>query len=276
MACSNDNTLAQRFWKKIDKNGPIPEQCPELGPCWIWTAFKDEVGRGQIATSKGLRHAHKVSWMLHGRTIPEGMCLLHRCDNTGCPNPDHLRLGTQLENIAEMVAKGRNPFGERHWTIRGARPRTRKPVPTLEERFWDKVNKYGPIPPACPELGNCWLWTGSTNQCGYGFFGIGGSGNKTVAHKVHWVIIAKCDMPSCVRLEHLFVGTHADNIQDMMAKGRNAQPRGEQHYKTKLNIDQVKEIRRLWSEGVPQTELALRFSRKPNTISKIVNRKRWL
>ena len=96
MSCPTDNTLFQRFWKKVSKDGPIPEKCPELGPCWLWLAFKDEHGRGQIATSKGLQHAHTVSWILHGREIPDGMCLLHRCDNMGCPNPDHLRIGTQI------------------------------------------------------------------------------------------------------------------------------------------------------------------------------------
>jgi hypothetical protein len=140
----------------------------------------------------------------------------------GCPNPKHLYLGTQAENMADMIAKGRNPFGDRHWTRCGARShKERKAVQTLEERFWAKVYKTH----------GCWFWIGSTNQCGYGLFGIGGSGHTMVAHKVHWIIIAKrklaagmkllhkCDTPGCVRLGHLFVGTPLDNMQDMLKKG---------------------------------------------------------
>src|SRR5229473_1609112 len=74
---SHDSTLEIRFWKKISKDGPIPEKCPELGPCWLWLAFKDEFGRGQIGTGgKGKhKHAHKVSWEIHNGPVPDGMCV---------------------------------------------------------------------------------------------------------------------------------------------------------------------------------------------------------
>lgn len=52
MSCPDDSTLEIRFWKKIDRNGPIPAHCPELGPCWIWTAYKDEHGRGRLIRAK--------------------------------------------------------------------------------------------------------------------------------------------------------------------------------------------------------------------------------
>jgi hypothetical protein len=156
---------------------------------------------------------------------------------------------------------------------------------TLQERFWKHVNKNGPIPVSCPELGPCWIWTGSANQSGYGQ--IGTSKGLQVVHRLHWTwrhgeippgkeVMHRCDTTRCVRLGHLFLGTHTDNMHDMMTKGRNNQPSGDAHYQRKLTRDDVETIRTLWSQGVPQTELAKRYSRKTNTISKIVNRKRWL
>jgi HNH endonuclease len=289
MSCPTDHTLAERFWKKIDRNGPVPENCPELGPCWIWLAYKDEWGRGQIETSQGRRHAHKVSWLLYGNVIPDGMRLLHRCDNMGCPNPAHLRLGTQAENIAEMIARGRNPFGERHWTKCGARPRGKpKRKPTLEERFWAMVNKNGPVPRHCPRLGNCWVWIGSTNQCGYGLFGIGGSGHTMVAHKVHWKLLTgrelpqgmkllhKCDNPACVRLKHLFTGTHADNMRDMERKGRaihliGLKTGGAKH----LSYNQAIEIKRRLAIGKRHEEIGKEFGISRISISRIACGVTW-
>jgi hypothetical protein len=289
MSWPRDYTFLERFWKKVNKGGPVPAHAPELGPCWIWLAYKDEFGRGQFWTGRKLVHAHVIAWELCGDPIPHEMCLLHRCDNMGCLNPGHLRLGTQIENMAEMIARGRNPFGNRHWTKYGARPRPPLILPkvSFEERFWRKVNKNGPVPKHYPEIGNCWTWTGSTNQYGYGLFGIGGSGNTMVAHKVHWTLIAKrellngmkllhkCDDPPCVRLDHLFVGTHADNMRDMVAKRRASFPSGSDHYRTRLRFEDACEIRRLRLSGMSVNDIAERYGRKPNTISKIIHHKRW-
>lgn len=279
MPCRTYTTLEERFWKRVfkeGKNGP-------LGQCWEWRGYKDELGRGQLYVgNKKIRRTHLVSWELHHGPVPEGQCVLHLCDNMGCVNPAHMELGSQPQNIAQMIARNRhNPRGMyRPGFTR--RLSANKPQRTAEERFWEKINKHGSIPPHATELGECWIWTASTNQCGYGKF------TNMVAHKYHWQIIAgrdipdgmklmhKCDNPACVRLEHLSVGTHGDNMRDMMNKGRNAQPSGEKHYRTKLTREQVSEIRRLWEEGVHQTKIATMFSRKPNTISKIVNKKRWL
>jgi len=155
---------------------------------------------------------------------------------------------------------------------------------TLEKRLWRKVDKCGPVPAHRPELGSCWIWTGSTNQSGYGL--IGTSVGLRTTHHVAWKLAGNeisdgkklchfCDVPNCVRLSHLFVGTHQDNMLDMETKGRGRHPSGDEHYKSRLKPEQVREIRKLWAEGVPQTKLSKMFQREPNTISKIVNRKRW-
>lgn len=96
-------TLRERFYKKaIVRDG-----------CWGWDGCKDGSGYGRIGlvTEKGKRsiQASRASWMIHNGPIPQGIHVLHRCDNPECANPDHLFLGTNLDNIADMVAKGRAP-----------------------------------------------------------------------------------------------------------------------------------------------------------------------
>lgn len=99
------------YWAKVDKNGPTPEHCPELGPCWLWTAFRLKGGYGQVMIEKWPRKAHRVAWILKHGAIPIGVNVLHRCDNTSCVNDDHLFLGTIADNNADKVAKGRQARG---------------------------------------------------------------------------------------------------------------------------------------------------------------------
>jgi hypothetical protein len=75
----------------------------------MWKAFINDSGYGMFSVRTGVsRLAHRVCWVISGNELPHGMQVLHICDNPACCNPKHLFLGTQRDNIEDMVRKGRN------------------------------------------------------------------------------------------------------------------------------------------------------------------------
>lgn len=84
----------------------------EASGCWNWTGAVRHHGYGCLRYEGKQVAAHRFSYERFRRPIPEGLCLLHRCDNPRCINPDHLRPGTQAENLRDMSVKGRACFGE--------------------------------------------------------------------------------------------------------------------------------------------------------------------
>ncbi len=93
-----DTTIARRFYSKVE--------APSLFECWIWKGSV-RTHYGEILFRGHKESAHRVAWILQNGEIPDGMCVLHRCDNPLCVNPSHLFLGTQRENMLDKVAKGR-------------------------------------------------------------------------------------------------------------------------------------------------------------------------
>lgn len=95
----------ERFWAKVNKDGPVH---PALGTkCWLWKGAHGKRGHGYVNNSEFQSTAHRASWVIHRGDIPSLMCVLHKCDNPPCVNPDHLFLGTELDNVRDMIAKGR-------------------------------------------------------------------------------------------------------------------------------------------------------------------------
>jgi hypothetical protein len=88
------------FWEKVNIVGKED--------CWNWLFSTDGSGYGHFSFFDKMYKAHQVSYKLTNGEIPIGMCVLHKCDNPLCCNPEHLWLGTQQENIEDMVQKNRN------------------------------------------------------------------------------------------------------------------------------------------------------------------------
>jgi hypothetical protein len=156
---------------------------------------------------------------------------------------------------------------------------------TLPKRFMDKVNFTS----------DCWLWIGVKNDGGYGQFSL--NGKKIRSHRFVWEhfkgeipkgmeVCHKCDVPNCVNPNHLFLGTHQDNMADKTAKGRNPHMSGEKNGSAKLSQSQVDEIRRLYRRqkrgkngtiGEYTTRgLAEKFGVGKSQIIRILNQKSWL
>lgn len=154
------------------------------------------------------------------------------------------------------------------------------------ERFWPRVNKDGPVPPHAPELGPCWIWTGSRRN-GYGEVWDATRQSKFIyAHRLSYEmhfgsipddmdICHKCDNPPCVRADHLFLGTHLANVGDMRAKGRGFNPpivTGSAHYAATLTDEQVAEIRRRWAVNPSgQRALAREYGVSQSTIWRLIH-----
>lgn len=96
----------KRFWKKVKICG--------FDDCWPWQACK-VWGYGRVSIRDKLFRAHRVAWRITKGLIPQGLCVLHDCDNSLCCNPYHLFLGTHQENRQDASKKGRLPRGEKHW-----------------------------------------------------------------------------------------------------------------------------------------------------------------
>ena len=148
----------------------------------------------------------------------------------------------------------------------------RVPSRSAEERFDAKVNKTD----------SCWLWTGGLAQDGYGAFWYGG--RTGLAHRYSYeqfvgqiqegaCVCHKCDVPLCVRPDHLFAGSNSENIADRDAKGRMS--RGVASPLSKFSEDDVREIRRRHAGGPTFREIAGEFATTPTNVRFIVTRRTW-
>jgi hypothetical protein len=99
----NKISIDTRFWAKVDKSG---------GPlaCWNWKATITKHGYGHFRMNGEMVTSNRAAWTLVFGQIPDGLSVLHHCDNPRCVNPAHLFLGTNLDNSRDMVSKGRQHY----------------------------------------------------------------------------------------------------------------------------------------------------------------------
>lgn len=151
-----------------------------------------------------------------------------------------------------------------------------KPKP-LDELFWAKVRKGD----------GCWEWLGGTSHLGYGAYSWREAGKSFTrgAHRLSWELslgpIPKglcvchvCDNPLCVNPQHLFLGTHKDNSQDMAKKGRSTH--GEKNRQAKLCADDVLKIRELRRLGWTYQRIAEKFNVTMSPVRDVCKGRAWL
>lgn len=188
------------------------------------------------------------------------------------------------EYAASLVraAKKRGPEGRMEEAkilrdaARSSRSMRSKDGTPVTERFFSKILLGG---------SECWYWGGHVDAIGYGrFMAMGENKAHRVAYRMFYgdipsgmKVMHKCDTRCCVNPDHLQIGTQAENVMDMIAKGRKkSTPKfGEENPMAKASVAVVLEIRLLVSEGMKQADAARKFGLSPMCVSRIVRKESW-
>lgn len=151
-------TTEERFWEKVDRRGP--------NDCWEWTAGKKGIGYGRIRILGKLNLSHRYSYQLHKGEIPEGLCVLHSCHNPSCVNPNHLRVGTQQDNMDDMKKAGRGV------SLKGEESGNSLLTEPEAKAIIEMLNRFPPT------KSNCGPTSGINKFLGHWF----GVSHKTISH----------------------------------------------------------------------------------------------
>lgn len=205
--------------------------------CWPWTASRTEQGYGKFWTGGRTRGAHRVAWMLaNHRVLTRWELVRHTCDNPPCCNPRHLIVGSPGENSQDMVDKGRQCKGEGVNTAK-----------LFEEDVLNIVQWYATGNVSAQEIAEAY---GLTKQS-----------VLSLLRKETWKHVERPDL--------------SDLIRQGLSRG-GAKRRSEANGNAKLTEEQVREIHRLWAEGVgSRDELAAQFGVAPSMIRRIVKGQFW-
>lgn len=148
---------------------------------------------------------------------------------------------------------------------------------SFTKRFWARVDNSG----------SCWLWTGSITSKGYGHLRFGGrQGQEHMAHRLSYMfcvgeppgeleVCHRCDTPACVRPDHLFLGSHLENMVDAKTKGRIRSARGEAAVQAKLTTELVLQLRSAYACGLSFNRLSAVVNVSARTVRNVVLGVRW-
>ena len=98
-----NGTREERFWEHAERGSE--------DDCWEWQGYRTSKGYGRMQVNYISLGAHRLSWEIHNGPVPDGLLVCHRCDNPPCVNPEHLFVGTCVDNAQDMLAKGRATTG---------------------------------------------------------------------------------------------------------------------------------------------------------------------
>ncbi len=215
------------------------------GECWVW---KGRLGKGGYGTftadgKKGMAHRWILSHTL-GRELESGEIVRHRCHTPGCVRPTHLLPGTQSDNMRDMSEARRGRRGPHdgcgHENSKRARHLCRKANGAKQaySRGVSDYDRFMSYVDTSSGSDSCWPWKRYVNGSGYGEFDVTENGRQRKFTATRWflgylrgeeltrdqVIMHSCDRRDCVAPHHLSVGTHTENMLDMVAKGRGRYP----------------------------------------------------
>lgn len=229
------------------------EKCYEpRGDCLVWTASRSGAAAQWSHVVDGRRvrvPGHEVAWERAGLPRTPGTLLRRTCETEFCISSTH----REEEPRADTANRWR---------------------PSPEKRFWGFVDQQpGP---------GCWLWTGGPGRYGRIWADGQNVGAHVYSYRLHFgdtrglFVCHHCDVPRCVRPDHLFLGTPADNSADMAAKGRQRTDRGADRPDARLTEQQVRDLRHIRAtQRLPYTDLAAMFGVSTMTAWRTAAHKRY-
>jgi len=146
-------TPRERFLAKV---------CPDRGSgCWLWRGQQRADGYGLVRFERKVYLAHRLAWKFFRGDIASGLVVCHKCDVRACVNPEHLFLGTMMDNVKDMMEKGRSALGEKTRSAKLTTEQVRRIKTMLAEGFLrvsDIAREYGVTHAtiACIARGTSW------------------------------------------------------------------------------------------------------------------------
>ena len=257
--------------------------------CWLWTGVATTNGYGSVMIEGERAATHVRSYELTYGSIAGRVSVRHACDVHLCCRPDHLSLGTQRENSEDMAQRYRagstklspndleairklRTDGVPYRKIATQFAVTHRTVQKIVRGWGYGGRRVSRVALTIPKPDTpCWEWEGQLGIGGYGRTKLGGHKVPQMVHRIAWqqvhgpiakglIVRHACDRRSCIRVDHLYLGTHQDNSDDT-----NARLRG----RHKMTWDQVEQIRAMRKTGISYARIGAAFDLDQTAVMRI-------